>query len=93
MTVPFAFGFKVASRLPSALSRAMRLRPVPPMVVNPPPMRIFPSGWRAMAKTELLGSGLKSASGVPSILSRAMRFRVMFPIAVKFPPRSIFPSA
>ena len=41
----------VVSNVPSVLRRAMRLAVVPLYTVNSPPIRILPSGWRAIAFT------------------------------------------
>jgi len=41
------------------------------MLVNPPPIRIFPPESIVMANTPPFGAGLKVRSRVPSVLSRA----------------------
>lgn len=47
--MPAPPGWKLPSRLPSALSRATALRLAPRKVVNPPPTSTWPLGWSARA--------------------------------------------
>ena len=44
----FASGLKPVSSVPSAFSRAIRLRAVPPTAVKVPPITIFPSACTAV---------------------------------------------
>ena len=87
----------VLSRLPSPLSRAIRLRVVPFTVVNWPPSTIFPSACTATLVTSLFAPvpGLKVAvlSRLPSPLSRAIPLRAAPFTVVKRPPSTSFPSA
>ena len=86
-TVRSTFGLKAASREPSALNRARRLRvvavdaPVGCAVVNVPPTTTLPSPWMTKASTPGASTpprfGLKPASTLPSAFSRATRFRVV----------------
>jgi hypothetical protein len=69
MTSLFAPGLNDVSTEPSPFSRAIRLRvvfpkPPPPTFVNDPPTRIFPSGWTAIARTELFAPGSKLSTVV-----------------------------
>ena len=91
-TAPFVLAFKV-SRVPSAFSRAMQLRVTPPMVLNVPPITIFPSAWIAMALTAPFALGSNKVSRLPSAFRRAMRLRGVPPMVVNVPPIMIFPSA
>ena len=61
-----AHEIKALSVVPSPLSRATRHRGCPPMLENPPPTRILPSGWTAVARTKASALGLLLASRVPS---------------------------
>ena len=66
-TVPFAFGLKAVSSVPSGFSRAMRLRvtAAPPLgesVVKSPPIRILPSGWTTTTRTVPFAFGSKPSS-------------------------------
>src|SRR5262245_24849383 len=69
-------GWKVLSKLPSPLSRAMRFRFVPLMLVNSPPTKTLPSVCPAMDQTEgnvapAQVPGLNVVSKPPSAFSRA----------------------
>ena len=50
-------GAKLVSRLPTALSRAMRLRDPPATMVKSPASTIPPSGWTAIALTVSFAPG------------------------------------
>ena len=104
-TVLFALGSKPVSSVPSALSRAMRVRvvavaaPLGWRVVKPPPISTLPSACTIILETPPFALGSKPMSSVPSALSRAMRLRVVAVAAplgwrvVKLPPISTLPSA
>ena len=87
-----AFGLKPVSSVPSAFTRAIKLRVTPPTVVNEPPSKIFPSDCTAIDETVLFVFGLKPVSSVPSAFRRAMPMRVTPPTVVNCPPSKIFPS-
>src|SRR5713226_643916 len=87
-------GLKEVSSEPSAFKRAMRLRAVPLTLVKEPPIRIFPSDCRVIARTCLSvpDPGLKEVSREPSAFKRAMLLRAVPLTLVKVPPMRIFPS-
>ena len=73
LTAPFAPGLKLASIVPSGLSRPMKLRvvvpvPPPPRVVKNPATKILPSACTARAWTMLFAPGSKLVSSVPSAI-------------------------
>ncbi len=53
------------SKVPSVLSRAIRLRDTPPTVVKPPTITSFPSACTAVLSTVLFTPGLKPGSTPP----------------------------
>src|SRR6266513_2366114 len=66
-TIPFAFGLKAVSSVPSGFSRAIWLRvtAIPPLgesVVNSPPIRILPSGCTTTTRTVPFAFGSKPSS-------------------------------
>ena len=83
------------SNAPLESSLAIRPRAVPFTLVNEPPIRIFPSGCNAMARTAPLGPMPASnvASTEPSTFRRAMRGWGEPLKVVKSPPMRIFPSS
>ena len=87
------------SSVPSALTRAMRLRvvgeaaPFGWRVVNWPPSSTLPSACTATVLTMLPAFGSKPMSSVPLMLSRAMLWRAIPSTEVKLPAIIIFPSA
>ena len=56
-TLLLALGLKSMSSVPSALSRAMRLRATPSTVVKEPPISTLPSGCKATLRTVPFASG------------------------------------
>ena len=72
----------------------MWLRGTPPMVPNPPPTTIFPSGCTTVATTVAvaLGLALKSPSKVPSARSRTIELRNTPFTYLKVSPMITFPS-
>ena len=56
-TLLLALGLKSMSSVPSALSRAMRLRSTPSTVVKEPPSSTLPSGCKATLRTVPFASG------------------------------------
>ena len=83
-------GLKVPSSVPSAFTRAMRLRAVPLRFWNRPPSRIFPSTCNASASTPpskpVPRAAVKAASSEPSSLRRARRRLLTLPTPKKSPP-------
>ena len=81
------------------LSRAIRLRVCPPMLVNCPPTRILPSGCSVIAMALSFAFGLKESATPVEPSSRAMKLRVAPPMVgvplpeLKSPPTKILPSA
>ena len=92
-TLPFGLAVKLASRLPSAWSRAIRMRDTPLTPLKRPPSRIFPSDCTAILRTVLFRLAVKLVSTLPSALSRASFACASPPTVSKVPPMMIFPSA
>jgi hypothetical protein len=96
--LPLTLGSKPVSSVPSAFTRAMRLRvvglaaPFGWSVVSKPPNRILPSVCTATAFTPESALGSKPISSVPSALSRAILLRATPSTDVNLPTRIIFPS-
>ena len=65
-------GAKDESEVPSVLSRVIRPRVTPAMVVKLPPTRILPLESMASARTRLFGAGLNAVSSAPVASTRAM---------------------
>ena len=87
-------GLNVASTEPSELSRAMKFRLTPLMVVKRPPSSTLPSFWMCNARTELSAPGLltKLRSTVPSRFSRTMFPQVAAPMVLNEPPTTTLPA-
>ena len=92
-------GANDASSVPSVLTRAMKLRVSPPMLVKLPPTIIRPSGWNAIEVTRPAVFGSKSVSVEPFGLMRARLLRItavaetpLLRSWLKLPPRMIRPS-
>ena len=99
--------WKVVSSVPSAKSRATRLRVWPPRLVNAPPTTTLPTlavrkvfVLRSSAKELTTGEppvsrkagGTKPVSTLPSVLSRATRDAVVTPLKeVNAPPTTVRP--
>ena len=77
----------VASRVPSLLSRARYVLPVPVTPVNAHPISIFPSLCMAEAYTVLFTRGsVKEVSNPHAVFILATRVRVTHPTVVNCPP-------
>src|SRR6266404_731106 len=90
---PFVPGLNEVSREPSELRRATRRRLVTSKEENSPAMKIFPSGWTAVAQTGASAPcpGLKEKSSEPSEFNLAMPFRGVELKEAKPPPTTIWP--
>jgi hypothetical protein len=78
----------VVSALPVEFSCAKPARAAPPMFVNDPATRIFPSASSVIDEIAPLAFGLKPVSTAP-LVSRAIRFLGVLPTVVNVPPKRI----
>ena len=85
-------GAKLASRLPSGLSRPRFGWGEPHRFPETASTRIFPSGWTAKDSTFQSAEALKLVSRLPSVLSRPMRVQGWPPSVEKAPPTITLPS-
>ena len=87
-----ALGLKVVSRAPVEVNLAMLFLVTPQIVVNVPPIIIFPSGCKIIVFIVPFALGLKVVSRAPVEDTLAIRLRVTHPTVMNVPPIRIFPS-